>query len=284
MDKERATYTKTVPDNLVQIVGGMKYAGVAMLAIRLNAFADGDEARVSIPTLCDIFSCSVNTIKEYARRLSMLDIWHMTTIHGRGNVAVWKKGSNFDTYTSLKPSNFDGFTTTENHQTLTEKPSNFDGYNIDNNKEVENAHASARTSDPSSLEVKQKVTQGDTPCTPQINTSMKYPFTKFWEEYKVHPYYQHEEAACEGMWSVMSDLLREDILKTIKARKPKEKNPYFFLYYYKPTSLRLAAIGTIVSHDDYYKFYGHDMPVDGWVFEKPEGYERFMFVKKGFAQ
>lgn len=241
MEKERATYTKTVPDNLVQIVGGMKYAGVALLAIRLNAFAEGDEARVSIPKLCEIYSCSVNTIKEYARRLAMLDIWHLKTIHGRGNIAVWKKGSKFDTFTTLKQSNFDGFITVENHQTLTKKPSNFDGYNIDYNIE-DGGRARVRASEPSPKE-KLLIVQGDTPCDPRkistrMNDSNKFPFEKFWTAFKPAPEYEYERESCEQQWALMSDNLRENVLKTLSSRRRHKPNPHWFLFDYKPTEVQ----------------------------------------------
>ncbi|MBQ9602417.1 MAG: hypothetical protein IJR42_01230 [Paludibacteraceae bacterium] len=233
MDKERATYTKSTPDNLVQIVGGIKYAGIAMLAIRLNAFADGDEARVSIQMLCEIFSCSVNTIKEYARRLAMLDIWHLKTFHGRGDVAVWKKGSNFDAYTTIKPSNFDAFVTIENHQTLTKKPSNFDGNNIDNNIAAERADKRAHAAE------KNAAADGElekgSPRQGKEDKMIQQQFEEFWTLFDAKDEYQDRKERCERVWyNATSQERREAYIKALRAGKKHRDNPLHYLQYDTP--------------------------------------------------
>lgn len=236
MDKERATYTKSTPDNLVQIVGGIKYAGIAMLAIRLNAFAEGDEARVSIPMLCAIFSCSVNTIKEYARRLDMLDIWHMTTSHGKGNVAVWKKGSNFDTYTTLKPSNFDAFVTIENHQTLTGKPSNFDGYNIDNIIAAERADRRAPAAENAAADG--DLEKGSPRQRRKEKKMIDKMFEEFWILFNPKDEFVTRKERCERVWYSTSPGFREAILKELRAGKKHRDNPLHYLQYYTPSEVK----------------------------------------------
>lgn len=233
MDKERATYTKNIPDHLLQIVGGMKYAGVALLAIRLNAFADGDEARVSIPMLCEIFSCSVNTIKEYARRLAMLDIWHLKTIHGRGYVAVWKKGSNFDTYTSLKLSNFDGLTTQENYQTLTEKLSNFDGYNIDNNIAAERADKRAHAAEKNAA-ADGELEKGSPRQGRKEKKMIQQQFEEFFTLFAPKDEYKDRKERCERVWYATSPERREAFIKALRAGKKHRDNPLHYLQYDTP--------------------------------------------------
>lgn len=236
MAKERATYTKTIPDNLVQIVGGMKYAGVAMLAIRLNAFADGDEARVSYITLCEIFSCSVNTIKEYARRLAMLDIWHLQTNHGRGNVAVWKKGSNFDTYTSLKLSNFDTFTDQENYQTLTKKLSNFDTINIDNNIAATPAHGCVRAGEDAAADG--ELEKGSPQQTRKEEKMIQQQFDEFWSLFAAKDEYQNRKERCLRVWFATSPAWRDAILKELRSGKKHRDNPLHYLQYYTPSEIK----------------------------------------------
>lgn len=257
MAKERATYTKTIPDNLVQIVGGMKYAGVAMLAIRLNAFADGDEARVSYITLCEIFSCSVNTIKEYARRLAMLDIWHLQTNHGRGNVAVWKKGSNFDTYTSLKLSNIDTFTDQENYQTLTEKLSNFDSYNIDNNRAAERADKRAHAAEKNAA-ADGELENGSPQQMRKEDKMIQQQFEEFWTLFAAKDEYQKRKERCERVWyDATSAERREAYIKALRAGKKHRDNPLHYLQYDTPEEAK-AEFPIFVNGDGWIADAIHD--------------------------
>lgn len=258
------TYTPITSDLMLQAVGGIKNGGIALFAARLTVMPknkDGDVC-VSILSLCQLFTCSKNTIKDYAKKLSVLGVWHMTSGgNGRGDMSIWKKGSNFDTYMTIKRG-----------QTLTEKGSNIDPNNIDNNKEcAKGAHTCVSAAHCASKNFNKEM-QGDTPCDPQAMDDPK--FKIFWEEFHANPEYERDEKArCAGIFALMSQELQNDIIMSLRAynRRPnrfdlraKKDNPRFYLFDYVPKSLKLAAKGTEVTYQEYVKFYQTDLEYDGW--------------------
>lgn len=124
-------YTKYVPDRLVAAVG----ADAALLACRLVAFADEDGvARVSYDYLRNAFGWSRNSLRKYAKKLQVLQIWECKPGEYRTIKTEWKKGANFDPFMTLKGG-----------KNGAEKGANFDPL-LHNNKEEkkENACAPAR--------------------------------------------------------------------------------------------------------------------------------------------
>lgn len=264
MSGTEQTYTKYISDMLLHAVGGITKGGIAILSARLTAFAKGtEEAQVSIDELCELFDCSENTIKSYAKTLSALDVWHLKTSCGKGHVSVWLKGSNFDTYQN-----------NQKYQSLSLKVSKFDTNNKDNTKEREGAHTCVSTPSQPAAKISIKRKHWDTPCNPQNEAElMTSEFIDFWDAFHATPEYECEKARCAGIFAQMGTLLREDIVKSLKAynRRPtrfhlraKKDNPRYFLQDYVPSSLRLAPKGSVVTYQQYVKFYNTDLEYDGW--------------------
>lgn len=119
---EIRTYTKFVPDSLVRLLG----CDAALLAARLAAFAGEDgTACVSAEYLCEVFGWSEGSLRNYAKKLAVFNIWTRSTTAGRGKVSVWKKGANFNT-----------FMTIEKVQILQKKGANFAGKNKEKNNNI----------------------------------------------------------------------------------------------------------------------------------------------------
>lgn len=92
-------YTKYVTDRLVTAVG----AEAALLACRLVAFADDKGvAHVSNEYLCGIFGWSANTLRNYAKKLEVLQIWVRKPGTYRTIKTEWRKGANFAPFMTLK--------------------------------------------------------------------------------------------------------------------------------------------------------------------------------------
>lgn len=159
MVDERVTYTPAVPDNLVRVVG----ADAALLAVRLASFADEfGQVRVSADYLCEIFGWSGNSLRNYAKKLSVLHIWTRVSGTSRAHVSLWKKGANFDTYVSLK-----------RVQILEKKGANFAPKN---KRRINNAHACARGKSATQRDKKAAVLpiyrNGDQALQPEMIDSM----------------------------------------------------------------------------------------------------------------
>lgn len=258
------TYTPITPDLMLQAVGGIKNGGIALFAARLTVMPKNKagDVCVSIRSLCQLFTCSKNTIKDYAKKLSVLGVWHMTSGgNGRGDMSIWKKGSNFDTYMTIKRG-----------QTLTEKGSNIDPDNIEyNNNCTKGAHTCVSAA-PCASKNFNKEMQGDAPCDPHIMDDAK--FKTFWNEFHAYPEYERtEKARCAGIFAQMSKDLQDDIIKSLRAynRRPnrfdlraKKDNPRFYLFDYVPKSLKLAPKGTEVTFNQYYDYYETSLEQDGW--------------------
>lgn len=124
-------YTKYIPDSLVAVAG----LGAAVLAARLDAFSDENgTAEVSCRWLCEVYGWSDGSMRNYARKLDVLQVWHISRKgDGRTHKTQWKKGTNFNTFFSQKGYKF-----------CTKKGANFEPYNKNNKKEKINACAPAR--------------------------------------------------------------------------------------------------------------------------------------------
>lgn len=263
---EKQTYT-IVSDDLCQVVGanGAVICGkIASLCGEKNT-----PCEISHSYFCRLLGIDVRTLRRILADLRQVGYIEYKKGDGRGHTTTYKRGTNMTPFFADKGGQKCSIKGDKN------APLKIYYENIGGG-----AHAHARTSVPSPSSKDLTGSQGDTPCNPQSNTSMNYPFEKFWADFKVAPEFEYEKQSCERQWALLSDLYREDIMKFIHSRKKRNPNPHWFLYDYKSDSLRLRPVGAIVSHDEYYKFYGHDLPTDGWVFEKPAGYDRFVFVKK----
>lgn len=249
-------FTPYVPDELVPIVG----SDAALMSARLQAFMQMSQdgvARLPMQSLCGFWNWNEQKVRRVLKTLCDNGIIERDVRHGRGDVCAYKKGIKNDTfYMDKKVSNLiiKGI-----------KNDTFSNIDIKNrNKKNKGAHARA--------------------CNAPAPQDMKDFLKTFWAAYGAPVQYDHEKEGCACLWALMHPRLQADVLQYLRTHKRPTKNPLFFLKYYKSSNPAFAPIGTILTRDEYYRHYGHDLPTDGYKFEKPDGYDVFVFVKREPAQ
>lgn len=250
MTKDKDTYTH-IPDALVRQIG----AEPALIACRLSAFEKDGEVRVSMAYLSQLFGIDKRRISAIAATLQTLGIWTNEKGDGRGCVTKWKKGANYESF--LKPKRV---------QILQKKGTKSAPYNKITLRD-NNIGAPACAS---------------TPTTMIKNLEIMKEFEEFWSAYQPTAEFQHERERCERLWLYMSELLRADIIKSVKRQKP-TKSPYCYLRYYKSQDLRLMPSGSRVEYDRYYKFYSTTENRDGWVLQVVKdvrGNDKAIYIKQ----
>ena len=218
--KETRTYVPYTPDDLILAVGELG----ALLACKLGTFEDEEgNVFVSMEFIAKLWGHKdTRKIKNAAKKLSVLDIWHYKSGDGRGHATKWIKGANFATFVTL-----------ERVQKMQIKgaknaPNNKDIIKIDDNK-----RAHARKINQSKVE--------------PIKAGEPAPLTmeqleEFWKAFFFGSYakYEKEQSAYKERVQAVRAHMPEDkrtrMLKELKAGKRWDKS-YYVLWYvqnYKP--------------------------------------------------
>lgn len=232
------TYISYLPHRLIRVLDTDLAVLAATIADMCSHTEDGTK-EISLEYLSTIHGISKRTLQRQLQKLQQLQVIVYDSGLGKGNYGKFLKGDNFDTFCGIKG---DKNGTLSENQKVTKIVIKGDKNGTLINKDIitgGDAHAYARTPETSPQEKLINVMQGDTPCDPRKNTkrmndSNKFPFDTFWAAFKPASEFDYERESCERQWSLMSDMLREDILKTLRNCKRHKPNPHWFLHDYKP--------------------------------------------------
>lgn len=264
---DKQTYVPCMRDDLIAKVGIL----AAALAVKLCAYADEKGAiLVSFDALSKLWNIDARKIKNAAKTLDLLQIWHYKRGDGRGHVTEWQKGANFDTFVPLK-----------RVQNLQIKGAKIATYNKDYNKD--RLIARTRVSINQSIKNLNKSKAGDTPAPPIMDEL----FNTFWVRFFSGPYKKHEAEQVQMreraavVFSLMPEEQRKAAVEEITRGKRYDKTHWvlWYLQHWQPSTAKYAAQGTIISFDEYYKEFGTTVEQNGWKMINPTG-NKVQYIKQ----
>lgn len=237
------TYTKFVPDHLVQAVG----SEAALIAARLAAFCDENGvARVSFSKLEEIFGFNERTMRRLMPRLEILDIWRLKRGVGRGNSTEWIKGDNYDTFCNVKGDKMSAFEEDKRGQNDGIKGDKMSAYNKDTIKNAaRRAHVRTLAGEVAAADGERAETgsprqteDGKEKPTKESKKMVAKQFDEFWRMFDPASEFENRKERCYSVFSLMSPQYRLAVLNELRSGAKHRANPLHYLQYYTPAEVK----------------------------------------------
>lgn len=228
----------------------------AIIAGKILAFTDDKEwceiDRAYFRKICE--NCSEDTLRRQLQLLETLGYIELKLGDGRGNVTQAKRGAKMLPFTEKK-----------GRKNSPKRVAKFAPKNKNNKNKID-------ISAPTRVSINQK-------------EKFMEEFEQFWQAFFFGSYAKHEQdqlplrERCERVFALMPQAKRDALLRDIKAGKRYDKTHFvlWFIQNYKPG----IAKGTRYTQEQYYNAFGTTAydPAE-WEWCKPEGSDKFIFIKK----